>query len=288
MILITGATGKLGGIVIDTLLKNHIPASQIAALVRDEQKGADLRDKGINIRLGDYDNKPSLDEAMKGIEKVLLVSGLDIGKVVAQHKNVVDAAKQAGVQCLAYTSNCLRDRNTLANRIMVTHFETEDYILASGLNYMIFRNVLYMESMALFLLGKDFMEKGIRLPAGDGRVSYALRSDEAEAIGNVLAGDDCSNRIYQFTNNQTYSFYDVADALSELSGKAVTYTPVDMEAYKNSMKAHGMNEHMVEMAAPFITDIKNGQGSTVSTDLEEALGRKPTDLKGGLKLLLNL
>lgn len=288
MILITGATGKLGGKVIETLLKNDIPVNQIAALVRDENKAADLKEKGIDIRIGDYNNRSLLDEAMKGIDKVLLVSGLDVSKVVAQHKNVVDAAKQAGVKCLTYTSNCLRDRNTLANRIMITHFETEDYIMDSGLNYIIFRNVLYMESMALFLLGKDFMEKGIRLPADDGRVSYALRSDEAEAIGNVLAGDNCSNRVYQFTNSRAYSFYEVADALSELSGKNITYTPVNMEAYKNSMKEQGMNEHMVELAAPFITDIKNGQGSTVTLDLEKALGRNPTDLKAGLKLLLNL
>lgn len=288
MILITGATGKLGGIVIDTLLKNNVPANEIAALVRDENKAADIKSKGIDIRIGDYDNKPSLDKAMESIDKVLLVSGLDMSKVVEQHKNVVDAAKQAGIKCLAYTSNCLRDRNTLANRIMVTHFETEDYIIASGLNYIIFRNGLYMESMAYFLLGKDFMEKGIRLPAGDGSVSYVLRSDHAVAIGNVLSDNDCRNRIYQFTNSQAYSFYDVANALSELSGKAVTYTPVDMETYKNSMKEQGMNEHMVEMAAPFMTDIKNGQGSTVSDDLEIALGHKPTDLKTGLKTLLNL
>ena len=288
MILITGATGKLGGKVIETLLSKNVPANQIVALARDENKAADLKEQGINIRIGDYDDKSSLDEAMKGIEKVLLVSGLDIRKVVQQHQNVVDAAKKAGLKCLAYTSNCLRDRSTLVNKIMITHFETEDYIMDSGLNYIIFRNVLYMESMALFLLGKDFMEKGIRLPAGDGHVSYALRSDEAEAIGNVLAGNDCSNRIYRFTNNQTYSFYDVADALSALSGKPITYTPVDMETYTNRLKEQGITEHVLEVMAPFMTDIKNGQGSTVSTDLEDALGRKPTDLKAGLKLLLHL
>lgn len=289
MILITGATGKLGGIVIKTLLSKNVPASQIAALVRDENKAVDLKEKGIAIRIGDYDNKPSLDEAMKGIDKVLLVSGLDMSKVVEQHQNVVDAAKKAGVRCLAYTSNCLRDRNTLVNKIMLTHFETEDYIMASGLNYIIFRNVLYMDSMAMYLIGgKNALETGIRLPAGEGRVSYALRSDEAEAIGNVLAGEDCSNRIYNFTNSRDYSFYDVADALSELSGKPITYAPVDMETYKAIAREQGTPEYVVEASAPFITDIKNEQGSTVSSDLEDALGRKPVDLKAGLKRLLNL
>lgn len=288
MILITGATGKLGGKVIETLLKKGVPANQIAALVRDENKATSLKEKGIDIRIGEYDNKLSLDEAMKGISKVLLVSGVDMGKIVEQHQNVVDAAKKAGVKCLAYTSHCLRDRDSLMNPLMVTHFETEDYVIASGLNYQIFRNILYMDSMATFMLGKNWQEQGISLPAGEGSVSYALRSDEAEAIGNVLAGEDCSNRIYNFTGSKLYSFNDVADALTELSGKTIIYTPLDVETYKTKAKEQGLPEHAVNMVASFMTDIKNGQGSTVTQDMEEALGRKPTELKAGLKSLLNL
>ncbi|SDT68221.1 NAD(P)H dehydrogenase (quinone) [Mucilaginibacter mallensis] len=288
MILITGATGKMGGIVIETMLKNGISSNQIAALVRDEDKATALKAKGIDVRIGDYDNRHSLDEAMKGIDKVLLVSGLDTSKLVEQHRNVTDAAKGAGVKCLAYTSNCLKDRETLVNNIMRTHFETEDLIIGSGMNYLIFRNVLYMDSMAGYMLGKDVLEKGINLPAGDGRVSYALRSDEAEAIGNVLSTDNCASRIFNFTNTRTYSFEDVANALSELCGKTVTYTPLTMDIYIAEARTKGVPEHALEMIAPFYTDIANGQGSTVSTDLEEALGRKPVDLKSGLKLLLNL
>ncbi len=288
MILITGATGKLGSKIIETLLKNNVPAKQIAALVRDESKAANLKVKGIDIRIGNYDDKNSLDEAMKGISKVLLVSALDAGKIMQQHQNVVDAAKKAGVKCLAYTSHCLHDRDTLVNPLMLTHFETEDYIMASGLNYLIFRNILYMDSMAMFMLGKNWQETGISLPAGDGGVSYALRSDEAEAIGNLLAKEDCTNRIYNFTGSKLYSFDDVAHILSELLGKDVAYTPVDAETYQAKAKEQGMPEHAVSMITSFMTDIKNGQGSTVSKDLEEALSRKPADLKAGLKLLLNL
>lgn len=137
-----------------------------------------MKEKGIDIRIGNYDDKTSLEDAMRGIDKVLLVSGLDMSKILEQHKNVIDAAKKAGVKCLGYTSNCLRDRHTLVNYIMQTHFETEDYIIASGLNYQIFRNVLYMDSMAGYMIGKDVLEKGINLPAGNGSVSYALRSEE--------------------------------------------------------------------------------------------------------------
>lgn len=288
MILITGATGKLGGRVIETLLMKNVPANQIAALVRDENKAANLKEKGVDIRIGDYNNKPSLDETMKGIDKMLMVSG-NTGNALEQHRNVVDAAKKAGVNCLAYTSNCLRDRNTLLSKAMLSHFETEDYIIASGLNYTIFRNVLYMDSLAMYILGGGkVLETGINLPAGDGRVSYALRSDEAEAIGNVLAGKDCSNQIYNFTGSKAYSFYDIADILSELSGKKITYMPIDVETYKSRAVAMGVPEHAVEAMTPFMTDIKNGQGSIVSADMEEFLGRKPVDLKEGLQSLLEL
>lgn len=288
MILVTGATGTLGGKVIETLLLKNVPAAQIVALVRDENKAASLKEKGITIRIGDYDDKLSLDGAMKGIDKVLLVSGGNVTNGLEQHQNVVDAAKKAGVKCLAYTSHCLRDRTTLVNEIMLTHFQTEDYIIASGLNYILFRNILYMDSMAVFMLGKNVLETGINLPAGNGSVSYALRSDQAEAIGNVLAGEDCSNRIYHFTGSRAYSFYDVATALSELSGKPITYTPVDRDIYQIKAKEQGVPEYAIKAMVSFTTDIENGQGNTVSTDLEEALGRKPVDLKAGLKLLLNI
>lgn len=287
MILITGATGKLGDKVIETLIKNKIPAAEIAALVGDENKAASLKEKGVNIRIGEYDDKPSLDAAMKGIDKVLLVSGGNAANGLEQHHNVVDAAKKAGVKCIAYTSHCLKDRTTLVNNIMIRHFETEDYVMASGLNYIIFRNILYMDSM-LMLIGKKVLEQGVMIPAGDGRVSYALRSDEAEAIGNVLATKECSNRIYNFTGIETYSFYDVAEAISQLSGKNISYKPITLETYRANTKELGVPEHVMKIMALFMTDIKNGQGSTLSTDLEEALGRKPTDLKAGLKLLLNL
>jgi NAD(P)H dehydrogenase (quinone) len=288
MILITGATGHLGGRVIETLLNNHVPASQIAALVRDEAKALHLKAQGVNLRLGNYDDVEALDMAMQGIDRVLLVSALDEGRIMQQHHNVVDAAKRAGVKCLAYTSHCLQNRETLANPIMRTHYETEDYIMASGLNYIIFRNILYMDSMTGHLLGRNYMDSGIRLPAGDGRVAYALRSDQAEAIGNVLAAGACNNKIYRFTGSQTCSFDDVAQAISEITGKTITYTPISIDAYRHNLLTAGVPEKVLDLILPFMTDIANGQGSTVTTDMEEALGRAPIGLKAGLKQLLNL
>ena len=285
MILITGATGNLGSKVIEALLRK-MPANEIAALVRDENKAQDLKRKGISIRVGDYDSKGALEEAMKGVNKVLLVSGGRADNGLEQHQNVVDAAKLVGVETIAYTSRCLQNRDLLANKLMKRHFLTEDYILSSGMKYIFFRNILYMDAMVTFL-GKNVLEKGLILPAGEGRASYALRSDQAEAIGNVLAADD-HQRVYEFTNTETYSFYDVASALSELSARKVSYVPVDSATFQHKAADLGIPAFAVDAVKAFITDIKNGQESKVSNDMETALGRKPAGLREGLKMLFGL
>ena len=186
MILVTGATGQLGKIVIENLI-DKTAAKGIAALVRDESKAADLKDKGVDIRVGNYDDIASLDQAMQGIDKVLLISGTDEEHRVQQHQNVVDAAKRAGVQFIAYTGRFMKDPDASANHLMDGHFKTEALIKASGLTYALFQNALYMDSLPLFLGGKQVFETGIAIPAGQGKVAYALRSDLGEAIANVLA-----------------------------------------------------------------------------------------------------
>lgn len=190
MILITGANGQLGGEVIKQLLKK-MPANQIAGLVRDESKAADLKAKGIAIRIGDYDNPTALDQAMQGVDKVLLIAGTDEEKRLQQHKNVMDAAKKAGVKCVAFTSRTLKNKNTLANRLMDSYFTTEDYLKASGLDYAIFRDVLYMDALPQFVGGEKVFERGIYVPAGEGKVPFALRSEMGEGIANVLVAGEC-------------------------------------------------------------------------------------------------
>ncbi|WP_017318392.1 SDR family oxidoreductase [Mastigocladopsis repens] len=282
MILVTGATGQLGTAVVKNLLENT-SANRIAAFVRDESKASAL----VDIRVGSYDDTASLDKAMHGIEKVLLIAGTDEDNRLQQHQNVVDAAKKAGVQCIAYTSRTLKDRNTIANKLMVGHFQTEDYIKASGLNYALFRNVLYMDTIPLFV-GERVFDTGIYLPTGHGRVPFALRSEMGEAIAHALLESGCGNRIYKLTGSESYSFDDVAATLSDLSGKEVDYTPAEKSAFEAQMKERGVPETMVERVVGFLTDIKNGQEEEVSPDMENLLGRKPASLKKGLKVLFNL
>lgn len=201
-----------------------------------------------------------------------------------EHKNVVDAAKETGVQCIAYTSRSLRDRATLANGLMFDHFDTEDYIKESGLIYTIFRNALYMDVIPLFV-GKQVFETGIFQPAGDGKVAFALRKEMGEAMANVLLNEACENRVYRFTGNEAYSFYDVATALTGLSGKEVKYTPVEIPAFDAMMKQKGIPEAMVKKIIDFNIDIKNNQEAEITNDLENKLGRKPASLEDGLKIL---
>ncbi len=283
MILITGATGQLGTITIDFLLKK-LPPSQVAAFVRDADKAATLSEKGVAIRVGTYDDTASLNGAMQGIETVLLIAGTDEENRLRQHSNVVDAAKKAGVKRIAYTSRALKNRNTLENQLMQGHFQTEDYIKASGMTYTLFQNILYMDAIPQFV-GPTVFERGIYLPAGEGKVALALRRDMGEAMANALAAGDSGNKIYKLTGSESYSFADVAAVLTELSGKPVGYVAAQKTAFEAGLKERGLPDVMVQRITGFITDIKNGQEDQISPDLEILLGRKPASLKEGLKEL---
>lgn len=193
----------------------------------------------------------------------------------------------AGVCAIAYTSRNLKDRDSLVNDLIKRHFETEDAIKASGLTYILFRNALYMDTIPQFV-GKRVFETGINLPTGEGRVSFALRSEQGEAIANALAEDARENRVYNLTGSESWSFKDVAAALSELSGKGVNYSPVERAAFEAQLKGRGLPNALIGKIVGFLTDIKNGQEEEVSPDLERLLGRKPASLRAGLKTLYSL
>ncbi|QCX37378.1 SDR family oxidoreductase [Aureibaculum algae] len=285
-ILITGATGNLGSAVVETLLKN-IPAQNISVLVREEEKIQAIKAKGINVFQGDYDNLSALENAMANVDTVLLISASDQGNRIQQHRNVIDTAKKSGVENIAYTSRAMRNRETLAHQLMEEHFLTEDYIKASGLNYTLFRNTLYMDVLPLFT-GEKVFETGIFQPAGNGKVAFALRKEMGEAMANVLSNEGYENKTYKFTNIEAYSFYDIAKALTALSGKEIKYQPADISSFQEMMKPTGIPESMLQKVIEFNTDIKNGQEDEITKDLENHLGRKPTTLEEGLKTLFEL
>lgn len=286
-ILVTGATGHLGGAVIETLL-TKLSSNQISIITRNEEKRLEFQSKGFNAFLGNYENVIALEKAMDGVDTVLLISSGDQGDRMQEHKNVIDTAKICGVQHIAYTSRCLNNRSSLVNTLMVEHFDTEDYILSSGLKHTFFRNILYMDAIPQFIGGKVALDLGIFLPAGDGKVSFALRSEMGEAMAKVLLNNKGENNMYNFTGNKNYSFYDIATALTELSGKEVTYTNVETAAYKEMMQQRNVPEPVIQKIVDFITDIKQNQEADIYNDLEIQLGRKPTGLKDGVKVLFGL
>ncbi len=284
MILITGASGKLGMAVVQNLLKKR-PADQIAALVRDESKAAALKEQGVDVRVGSYDDAASLDRAMQGVEKVLLISGTEDNRI-QQHRNVVDAAKKAGVKLIAYTSRIVKNQDRL-NPMMAVHFETEDYIKNSGLTYTLLRNALYMDVVPFYVGGNTVFETGIALTTGQGKVSFALRRELGEATANLLAEDGPVSPVYALTASEAWSFYDVADALSALSGREVNYTPLEEPQFEAQMRERGVPEFVIQLSLNFHREIRSGLLDEVSPEMERLLRRKPASLQEGLKSLFN-
>jgi NAD(P)H dehydrogenase (quinone) len=166
--------------------------------------------------------------------------------------------------------------------LLESHFQTEDYIKASGLTYAFLRNNIYADVIPVYV-GEKIFETGIHYPGGNGKVAFALRREMGEAAANVLLQDSLANKTYDITGAELYSFEDISRELSLLSGKIVGYTDIDANAYAEQLKAHGVSEEVVFVLTGFAADIKNGQYQMVSTDLENLLGRKPAPLKDSLK-----
>lgn len=279
-ILITGATGNFGKATIDFLLKKGVTANSISALVRDETKATDLKAKGINIKIGEYDNYESLVAAFSGIDKLLLVSGSDIVNRGKQQENVVKAAKEAGVKHILYTS-FERKNETETSPIAFlakSHIDTDNSIKASGLNYTIFRNNLYLDVMPMFL-GEQVLETGVFFPAGATASAFALRADLAEATANVLTSEGHENKEYAMNNVENYSFQDVADILSKIPNKKIDYINPTAAIYTDTLSKAGVPAEYVGMFAGFAEAIKQGEFNSIKTDLEHLLGRKPTSLE---------
>ncbi len=280
MILVTGATGHLGSAVVSQLLKNT-SAENIVAFARDENKAKHLREKGIEVRIGTYDNISSLDLAMQGIEKLLLISGNGPTRL-QQHKNVVAAAKKAGIKHIVLTTIALKDMKTAALRpLMEDLYEAEDYIKESGLTYTVLRNTLYTGATPLYG-GEKVIKTGIYLPTGNGKVSFALRREMGEAAANTLLQNGHENQTYEITASDLYSYKDVARELSDLSGRTVNYTDADPVTFPTKLKEFGLPEIVVLLVTGFSADVKNHQFEIVTKDLEKLLGRKPASLKEGL------
>lgn len=279
MILVTGATGHFGKAAIQHLLKKGVAAKDIAALVRDENKAADLKSEGVNILKGDYDDYKSLVKAFTGVDKLLFVSGSDIEKRGPQQLAVVKAAKQAGVPYILYTSfeRSTEDGSSAVAFIANSHLATEKAIKDSGIAYTFFRNNLYTDFIPMFI-GEKVLETGVYWPSGEGRLSAAVREEMAEAAANVLTSEGHEGKEYIISAEENVSFGDVAGIISKASGKEIAFVSPSQEEYKSTLTNAGVPAEYIGMFAGFAEAIKNGEFETSEHDLSKLLGRKATSV----------
>ena len=277
MLAITGATGQLGQATLSALLTKVAP-DQLVALARDPQKATTLQQQGVHVRQGDYNDVASLVAAFQDVATVLLISGNDMAARTQQHRNVIDAAKQAGVQHVVYTS-MLNPSTTSAFIASPSHVATEAHLLASGLTYTLLRNALYLDLVPM-LVGKDALPSGrFYFAAGTGQASFALRSEIAEALASVLTTPGHEGQTYDIAPAPAYSMQDVATTLSEVSGQSVAYVPVSSEDMAAAMQQKHVPAHMVELVVSMARAMASNEFNATSPAFEQLLGRKPTDLK---------
>lgn len=286
MILVTGATGNLGSSVVEQLLKIS-SVDQFVVTSSNPEGVAKLKVEGLQARSGNFSDASSLTETFKGISKLLLISTMEQNRF-EQHKNVVDAAKEQGVKHIVYTSLAIKDVQISGVKdLMMSHFQTEDYIKASGLTYTILRNTMYADALTQ-IFGSEVLNRGINLPGGDGKVPYALRREMGEATANLLLQDGHENKTYHITGSHSFGYFDVAATLSELSGKTVSYNNIAEDDFKNFLKQLGFPDFVIYLHAGTIYDIKTKQYEIESKTLEKLLGRPTASIEAFVKELFNL
>ena len=282
-LLVTGASGHLGRLVVETLLDRGTPASDIVAAVRTPDKVADLSARGVEVRHADYDDPASLDVAFAGVDRLLFVSGSAVGQRIAQHTHVIDAAKRAGVGFVAYTSITRADTSDLA--LAAEHRATEELLGTSGLTYALLRNSWYLENYTGQL--PTILEHGAVLgAAGEGRVSAATRADYAAAAATVLTGGDHDGAVYELGGDHAFTLGELAATVGRVSGREVSYRDLSVEDYTAALVAAGLPEGYAAVLADSDRGIADGALFTDSGDLSRLAGRPTTDLEDALQAAL--
>jgi NAD(P)H dehydrogenase (quinone) len=279
MIVVTGATGKLGHHVIEALLKK-VPAGKIVAAVRSPEKAADLAALGVVVRAADYAKPETLASAFAGAEKVLLISSNALCAREEQHKTVIDAAVAAKVKLLAYTSVLRADTSKLI--LAAEHLATETLIRESGLPFAFLRNGWYFENNTEAL--GPALEHGVILGAsGEGRFSSASRADYAGAAAEVLTGAGHGNKVYELAGDASFSKAELAATVSRLSGKSVVYNNMTETDYAGALAGFGLPAELTEMLADSDEQASKGELQSDSSDLHTLIGRPTMTLEEAVK-----
>lgn len=282
-ILVTGATGQLGSLVVETLLKT-VPADQLAVSVRDPKKAEHWRERGVDVRQGDFDRPELLPKSFAGAERMLLISTVGDNETrIRQHRAAVDAAKEAGVGFIAYTSLAGADRSTLS--LAEVHRATEDAIRESGIPFAFLRNNWYLENemgtIQAVLNGAPWVTN-----AGSGRVGWAPRRDYAEAAAAVLTGEGHENAVYELSG-KPMTHEELAAELAAVLGRDVPVQHVDDAAYAGVLRSAGLPEAAVATVVAMQAAIRDGALDVASGDLEKLLRRPPTPIRDALRALVS-
>jgi NAD(P)H dehydrogenase (quinone) len=273
-IVVTGATGQLGRLVLAALLK-QVPAAQLVAAVRSPEKAQDLAAQGIQVRRADYDRPDTLVEAFRGAAKVLLISSSEIGKRSIQHRAAVDAARTAGVPLLAYTSLLHAEASPLP--LALEHKETEAYLHASGLPFVLLRNGWYTENYAASI--PSALQHGAFLgSAGEGKIASAARADYAEAAAAVLLRDGQAGKVYELAGDAAYTLRELAAEISRQSGKAVAYQNLPEAEFQAILLGAGLPGAIASLLAESDAGAAQGGLFDDSRTLSRLLGRPTTPM----------
>jgi len=274
MIVVTGATGKLGRLVMEGLLKT-IPPAELAVAVRNPDKAADLAARGVQVRRADYDDPQTLGRAFAGARKVLLISANEMGKRASQHRHVLAAVRDADVQLLAYTSLLRAGSSRLV--LADEHRTTEETIRASSIPYVLLRNGWYIENHTE-QLGTILRHGAIVGAAGDGRFASATRRDYAEAAVAVLTGTSHENAVYELVGDSPFTLKEFAAEVSRQTGKTIAYKNVSPEQYKNVLVGAGIPGPYADMLVDSDVGASRGELDGASGDLRRLIGRSTTPL----------
>ena len=269
MIVVTGANGKLGRQVVN-FIRNHLPISEIAVSVREPEKAADLSSSGIDVRQADFKDRASVVRAFNGADKVLIISTSAGSDVVSEHRNAVDAAVEAGVKHIIYTSGT-KERISHIGRV---HEQTEKAIIETGLNYTILRNNLYADMLAREVVGA--VKTGIlSIPAKEGKMTTVTRTDCAAVAATVLATNGHQNKIYDITGRESLGWSDIAEIASEIAGKQIEFKPASKDAFRESMLAMGISDFRIDFLLE-IYDAYSSGAYNVQSDAVAVLTGRPT------------
>lgn len=276
---VTGATGPFGRHAVEELLSRGVPAADVVAVVRTPSKAADLADRGVQVREGDYSRPETLPAALAGVQRLLLVSGNEAGKRIPQHTAVIEAAKAAGVERIVYTSILRAD--TSSNPLASDHVGTEQALHASGIPSTVVRNGWYDENYTSQL--GQYLATGEVLGATDGgKVSGAPRADYAAAAAAALLADVDGDVTYEL-GGPAFSFADLAATITEVTGTTVVSHDVSVAEYAEALQQHGLDAGTAGFVAALDASIAAGDLETDSTDLADLLGRPVTPLADAVR-----